>query len=95
LFPAFATVAVNCAVCDSHPVLFGNTLVGAPESLTPTAGIVTEADPAVPEVGVAVTVKLTGVVPDAGAVYNPLELIVPTAPAPLSDQVTVWLAANC
>ena len=89
MLPAFATVAVNCAVCDGHPVLFGNTLVGVPEAVTPTAGIVTEADPAAPEVGVAVTVKFAGVVPEAGAVYSPLELIVPTAPDPLSSQVTV------
>jgi len=57
--------------------------------------MVTAAVPAPPEVGVAVTVKLAGVVPLVGAVYKPVGLIVPGAPL-LSVQVTVLrLAVNC
>ena len=65
-------------------------------TLTPTAGIVIDAVPALPVAGVAVTVKLAGVVPVLGAVYRPLELMVPTAPLPFNDQVTpLVLAVNC
>jgi hypothetical protein len=39
VFVAFATVAVNFAVCSGQPLLFGNRLAGVPElTLTDTGG---------------------------------------------------------
>ena len=61
------------------------------------------AEPGVPGFGdVAVTVTAAGFGSDAGAVYSPLELMVPKALPPRTAQVTPWpvvvgvtTAVNC
>jgi hypothetical protein len=59
----------------------------------------TVAEPEAPEVAVALTVTAAGLGSEAGAVYRPLELIVPYALPPVTDQAMVWLgvttAVNC
>ena len=62
----------------------------------------TVAEPEAPEVAVALTVTAVGLGREAGAGYRPLELIVPYALPPVTDQAMVWLtvlgvttAVNC
>jgi hypothetical protein len=81
--------AENCCVCPSYSVALVGVTLRTGNNVT-----VAEADFVVSAVLVAVMVTDCCVVIVAGAVYNPVLLIVP-APDGLTVHVTAWLAVNC
>lgn len=84
----YCTISVTSFPCPVPPVAVAVTVIwDVPNAVG--ADTVTKADPAVPEVGVAVIVTVAGFGAIAGAVYRPFPMITPFALPPVIAQVTL------
>src|SRR5271154_3683721 len=89
-FPGNAAPAENCWVCDAASVTVCGLIQTVPGGVSPRMAL---ADFVLSATLVAVTVSTCVEVTDAGAVYNPVVSIVPTAGG-ITDHVTAVLLLN-